>query len=267
MRALVLCSGGPRGAYEAGAIRYLLGDLSIRYDVICAAGMGAFNAIYLNTFRPGEELLASASLCKVWGSFLTPPVGVQARLFSLFRREDPVHSAILHYLGEDPPSCHERKILVGVGDVDRGSYHLIHAGRGGTDLSTIALAASTPASLSSPVRMGSSHWCDPGVRERTPVRAAVDGGATFVDVIISTPETPSLLAGPSMASDAFFFMADELVSVDVSAAIRDPNVDVRVIRPVSHPPRTTDRWHPKFLGALMRAGYDDARRAIPPQED
>lgn len=52
-RAIVLSGGGARGAYEAGALRYIMEALPrdlghpVRFDVICGTSVGAINAAWL----------------------------------------------------------------------------------------------------------------------------------------------------------------------------------------------------------------------------
>jgi NTE family protein len=52
-RAIVLSGGGARGAYEAGALRYLLDDfpkrtgITPRFDIACGTSVGAIHACYL----------------------------------------------------------------------------------------------------------------------------------------------------------------------------------------------------------------------------
>jgi len=72
--ALVLSGGGARGAYEAGVLRYLRGELAEalgaqpRFDLLCGTSVGAVNACFLASLahdpaRQGEALV------EVWRSF------------------------------------------------------------------------------------------------------------------------------------------------------------------------------------------------------
>lgn len=65
MRALVLSGGGAKGAYQAGAIRHLLGDLGIHYDGFCGSSVGAINAAHLAQFSAGNALDAATSLLQL----------------------------------------------------------------------------------------------------------------------------------------------------------------------------------------------------------
>ncbi len=61
-RALVLSGGGARGAYEAGVLRFVLGELPARltkppvFDLVCGTSVGAIHACYLGaTATQGPE--------------------------------------------------------------------------------------------------------------------------------------------------------------------------------------------------------------------
>lgn len=66
MRALILGSGAEKGAYHCGAVKYLLGDLKINYDIFCGVSAGAINAAFLSQFKEGEEQKASREINKLW---------------------------------------------------------------------------------------------------------------------------------------------------------------------------------------------------------
>jgi NTE family protein len=71
--ALVLSGGGARGAYEAGVIRYLRGELAEalgvqpRIDLVCGTSIGAVNACFLaaSAHRPEDQ---GEALVEVWRS-------------------------------------------------------------------------------------------------------------------------------------------------------------------------------------------------------
>jgi len=71
--ALVLSGGGARGAYEAGVLRYLRGELAEalgvqpRIDIVCGTSIGAVNACFLASLahRPEDQ---GETLVDVWRS-------------------------------------------------------------------------------------------------------------------------------------------------------------------------------------------------------
>src|SRR5512138_3403346 len=71
--ALVLSGGGARGAYEAGVMRYLRGELANelgcqpRIDLLCGTSIGAVNACHLASLADVPERQGEA-LVEVWQS-------------------------------------------------------------------------------------------------------------------------------------------------------------------------------------------------------
>ncbi|MCK6525717.1 patatin-like phospholipase family protein, partial [Myxococcota bacterium] len=70
--ALVLAGGGARGAYEAGALRYILTELSpalrrpTRFHIICGTSAGALNGAFLA--GTGDHAETARALSSIWRS-------------------------------------------------------------------------------------------------------------------------------------------------------------------------------------------------------
>jgi len=70
-RAIVLSGGGARGAYEAGALRYLLDEFPKRtgltpsFEIVCGTSVGAIHACYLAATADGVEG-AGQRLVDIW---------------------------------------------------------------------------------------------------------------------------------------------------------------------------------------------------------
>jgi len=68
--ALVLAGGGARGAYEAGVLRFILGDLPsrighpVRADLICGSSVGAMNGAAIAAWNGSPE--GPSELSKFW---------------------------------------------------------------------------------------------------------------------------------------------------------------------------------------------------------
>lgn len=56
MKALVLSGGGGKGSYQAGAIKYLLGERRENYDIITGTSVGALNGSFLSMYSTGKEI-------------------------------------------------------------------------------------------------------------------------------------------------------------------------------------------------------------------
>ena len=70
--ALVLSGGGARGAYEAGVLSYILGDLAkrlerpVHFDIVTGTSVGAIHACYVAAAQ--GEADAGERLLDVWRS-------------------------------------------------------------------------------------------------------------------------------------------------------------------------------------------------------
>ncbi len=71
--ALVLSGGGARGAYEAGVLSYLFGDLAaklgrpVRFDIVTGTSVGAVHACYVAASQNDTD--AGQRLAAIWRSF------------------------------------------------------------------------------------------------------------------------------------------------------------------------------------------------------
>jgi len=68
MRALVLSGGAVHGAYQLGAIKYLVEDLGMQYDVLCGVSVGALNAAFMSLYPKEQEKAAVANLESIWNN-------------------------------------------------------------------------------------------------------------------------------------------------------------------------------------------------------
>lgn len=67
--ALILGGGGPRGAYEAGALLALTEILPVeetKYNIISGISIGAMNACFCVGFEQGNERAMALNLAKIW---------------------------------------------------------------------------------------------------------------------------------------------------------------------------------------------------------
>ena len=68
-RVLSLSGGGAKGAYEIGAMHYILNNLEAphnQYDVISGVSVGAINALGYSRFAKGEEKAADEEMMRLW---------------------------------------------------------------------------------------------------------------------------------------------------------------------------------------------------------
>src|SRR5271157_3368910 len=65
-RALVLSGGGSAGSWQAGAIKYLVEDLDLQYDIFTGVSVGALNASWLAQYAKPDQKAGYQALYDLW---------------------------------------------------------------------------------------------------------------------------------------------------------------------------------------------------------
>jgi NTE family protein len=195
MKALVHSGGGSKGAWGAGVIKYLLGDLQKTYDIFCGVSVGAINAAFLAQYKSGEEKEAANTLYNLWLQLDSSKI--YKRWFPFGRghalwKQSFFDSSPLHHLVKsviDVNRIKESGKLVSVGTVSlsSGKYTIFNHD---TDnfIDAIIASASFPV-MFSPVSFMGQLWSDGGTKEMSPIKRAIDLGADEIDIIITSPNT------------------------------------------------------------------------------
>lgn len=281
MRALVLSGGGVKGAYEAGAVRYLMGELEHRYSMVAGVSAGALNAAFLCQYEVGDEKKAAAGLSKLWDEIDTSKVWKRwfpwGKLHGVWGESAldsrPLHRLVRKRLDRDMLASSGRKLRVGSVNV-RGEYRVFREDE--DCIVDAVLASSAVPALFLPVGIEKGTWVDGAIREDTPVGVAIDAGADEIDVVVTSPKgaifpplddptaieillrTIDILADEVMEGD--LKMADlynRLVRAGGAPGKRD--VTIRVIRPTAVLVDDLLDFNPKLIASLQLAGYNDAK--------
>jgi NTE family protein len=282
MRGLVLSGGGAKGAYQAGVLEYLLGVEGRSYDILCGISVGALNAGCLAQFKKGEEKAADKELVALWRSINTakvykkwPIVGELAALWkSSVYDSTPLQQFVRARLDPVKLKSSGKKLRVGAVSLNTGEYQLF--GEDHPSIVEAVLASSAFPGMLSPVSLDGQVWTDGGVREVTPLRAALDLGATEVDIIVCAPENasykfPKNLTTLKVAERSIDLMSDEITSNDlkiasmynrlVRAGLAKPKreVKLRVFRPKEVLLENSLDFEPAGIKAMLLKGFQDAR--------
>jgi NTE family protein len=171
--ALVLSAGGMFGAYQAGAYRSIAERLHI--DMVVGASVGALNGMVIASGCPPEHLI---------GLWLDPAAGQTLRLLPNSRwRLDP---SPLRAQAEQLCRDYQPRIPFGVVVLElpwlRARLIQYPAVQPADLQATCAIPLVLPA-----VRIGSSRCVDGGLREKLPIQAALEMGATHIIAIDSLP--------------------------------------------------------------------------------
>lgn len=285
MRALVLSGGGCKGAYEAGAVRWLIGRRGIRYSMVCGVSAGALNASVLCMHPVGHEQKAADALDSLWQNASESsvyrswfPFGKIAGLWkSSVLDSSPLHKLARTVLDGKAIRSSGRAIRVGATSLTTGKYRIFDESY--HDVVGAVLASSAFPAMFEPVELDGELWTDGGVREVTPLKAAVEAGATDVDVVIPFPAftVPGMPRSPSavqVALRSIEIMSDAIVENDLGRALTynraaesgsDParrKVNIRVIRPSGILTANPLDFDPALIREMWEAGLRDARSVV-----
>ena len=287
-RALVLAGGGANGAYEVGALRYLLKKLQFNFPILTGISVGALNAAILAQYPQGEELQAYEEMLRVWNLVKGnksiykdwPWWGKIAAIkkHSVYCTA-PLRKLVYDNLDLDKVAHSKRKLRVGAVDLATGRLH--YWNEKDRDLKQGVLASSAFPVMFEPVYKGDAVYTDGGVREVAPLRKAIEMGATEIVVITPDPENPapdtrSRWTSIDVAVRSLGLMMDEILDNDLDQ-LRTVNATIKlagqnavkgkrtirllVIRPQKPLGDSLDFSQAK-RNRLMKRGYADARAAM-----
>ena len=284
MKALVHSGGSVRGAYGAGVISYLMGDLQTQYDIYCGNSVGAINTAFLAQFTSGQEVDAAQQMKKWWLELTNDKIYTRwkpfGRLHSIWRQSvydsTPLHSLVRENINLDKIRASGKKISVGAVSISSGKY--LTFDQDDDDFITAVLASSSFPGLLSPIKMKDQWFMDAGVQELSPIRTAIDMGATSIDVITSSPEIrvkkfiekPGLIDILKRMIDLF---TDRILENDIERAqmynklaitgLTDKKpVELRIFRPHNSLSEDALNFDPVKISEMIETGYEDAKRII-----
>jgi NTE family protein len=279
MRALVMSGGSVKGAYEVGAIKHWIVDEGRDYDIVCGVSVGAINAAFLAQYPMGQIKQAHADLVKMWGTVNNAKVrkdwwgGIAAALWKPSVYDStPLQRWLRSDLSPAKIKASGRKLRVGAVSLTSGSYRL------GTEqdaniVDWVIASSSFPVFLL-PIEIDGELWSDGGIRNVTPLGAAIELGATEVDVVMcSNPDLPDPWSGakrsiPDIAVRVVDLMNAEIMRDDLKVtslknllAKVGSNfrvVKTRVLKPSGKLVDNSLDFDPAAIARMMELGYKDA---------
>ncbi len=228
-RALVLSGGGAKGAFTAGAVKYLMVELGLNFDLVVGTSTGALIA----------PLVASGDIANLVHFYenveeqdiLMDRPDLLAFLFSdALNDAKPLERLIHSFFGDSKRyerllrSSTEMYVTVvnmQTGEIEYGNQH--------QDpkpilLKKILASACVPVMMP-PVQIGRYQYVDGGVKEIAPFSKAIDEGAThIVSVILSPnashrePARKKFTSSMDILKRTLELLTDEIVDNDVKVA-------------------------------------------------
>lgn len=287
MKALVLSGGGCKGAYQVGALKCLLGEARIQYDILCGVSVGALNAAFVAQFPLGSEQAASNGLVELWAGLDTskiykkwfPLAEAMAICKPSVYDSSPLQELVRSRLDVEKVRSSGRSLRVGAVSLMSGEYRLF--GEDYADVAGAVLASSAFPAMLTPIELEGELWTDGGVRDVTPLKAAIDLGADEVDIIMCAPEAnpvrfPIEATSLKIAQRCIDIMADEITANDIqiaqqvnalveSGSCSDKRlIKMRIIRPSEVLIDNSLDFEPSKLIAMISKGYEDACKLFGP---
>lgn len=291
MRALVLSGGAAKGAYQVGVMKHLLGNLQIKYDLVCGISVGAINAAYLGMFPHGQEKECIDGLHKLWLGLSTKDIYVSwvnlpkpfyylGYIVALFKsslyNSSPLEELVRSHYSSDKIAHSGKKIRVGAVSLNTGEYKMFTESY--PDMPAAILASSSFPMAFKPIKIDGEFWSDGGIREITPLKAAITEGATEIDVIMTSPEgemvqeyeqAPHLLKlGPRILD----IMSEEILDNDLNRAIEInkliedgasiPNkkhIPIRIYRPEAGLTPNSLLFEQEYIRPMIETGFRQAK--------
>ncbi len=283
MRALVLSGGGVKGAYQVGVLHNWLYQQQIQYDILCGVSVGALNTSFLSQYKMGDEIKAYKDLLSLWGTIDDSKIYkhwcILRELAGLWKpslyNSKPLMDMVRNTLDCKKIAESGRKLRVGAVSLNSGKYHLFTEEHPAIADGVIASSA-FPVFLT-PIEIYGELWTDGGVKTVTPIAAAIDAGATEIDIVMTSPdssvidnsEKPNAL---HVAMRVIDLMSDEIIDNDVKMALMinkalDSGADMpdkkqisfRIVRPKEILIKNSLNFDPKEIERMMDIGFNDGK--------
>lgn len=191
-RALVVSGGGAKGAFAAGAIKYLMVEKGIAFDLVVGTSTGALIAPFVATADVADLLAIYENVEDQ--DILADRPDLLAFLFSdALNDSAPLEGLINRFFGgrgryerlvSSPVEAFVTVVNLQTGEVEYGNQHQ----DGRKDFLRKVLASASVPVMMPPVKIGRHQYVDGGVKDLAPLGKAIDEGATHIVSIILSPD-------------------------------------------------------------------------------
>lgn len=281
MRALVLSGGGSKGAYQVGALKYILGEVGTVYDALCGVSVGAINVAFLGMFGYGEEKLSIEQLSGLWDQLNTSKIYKRwfpfGRWHALWKKSffdsQPLNDLLKNGINLDKIRNSGKKVNVGTVSLSSGKYTIFDQSSENF-IDAVIASASFPGMLT-PVKFLDQLWTDGGIKEISPIKKAVELGADVIDVIITNPKTrvKRFMENPTtveilkrsidLSTDKI--MANDIEKVEMHNQLAMAGLEnrkyvkINIIRPDYNLIEDMLDFNHSKIQEMMQKGYQDAK--------
>jgi len=271
-RALVLSGGGGLGAYQVGALKFLSTLPNISYDMVYGVSVGGINGAKVAMYPKTELSQSVLDLEKMWRGLDTSdvykrhfPFGMLHILWNGTHLFDTSPLVQLIHREFDAKKVTEAGNEFGVGAVswNTGKYRVINHTH--EKIKEFIYASSVFPMGFAPIKLEGEWWIDGGVRNAVPLKAALDAGATEVDMILTESEEMAPIEGDpedvtQYGPRIIGIMANEIFNTDFKDLVKNSDAKVNVYRPASSLAADPLSFEQSQIERLIQIGYDDAQK-------
>lgn len=281
MRALVLSGGGSKGSYQAGALKYILGELAVAYDVFCGVSVGAINCAFLSMFPAGQEQQSGLKLFELWGGLENSKIyqswkpfgSLHALWKNSFYDSSPLQHLIRKHIKLETIRNNDRRVNVGTVSLTSGKYTIFDQ-TSDHFIDAVIASASFPTAFQ-PINFLGQLWSDGGIKEVSPIKKAVELGADVIDVIVTSPHTRirKFLENPTtidIMKRSIDLSTDKILANDIErvemynklaqAGLTEKKyVKINILRPAFNLIEDLLDFSPLKIQDMMQKGYEDAK--------
>ncbi len=207
-KVLVLGGGSVRGAYEAGALKYIL-DSGFEPKVVTTISVGSINGIFLLNLAGKQKLMSpnkpidfpkiGQDIWNLWKTEIQKPsdIVVKRNVFSLiwsiathkfngFLDNKPLKKLVEKHIEHRFLLTSPIEIFSGAVDIDNGK--IIYADKTFSHYIDFAIASTSIPLAMPPSIIRNKPFCDGGLIDSAPLKIAFEKGATEIICIANSPE-------------------------------------------------------------------------------
>ncbi len=246
-RALILCGGGSRGAFQAGVLKYL-DEKGWRPDLICGASVGAINAVAIGSGMTPDQIV---TLWKRFDRRKIYRISFAQHLRSFFSNgacqplmdTSPLKKLLVKYI--DINKLRQSSIEIVINAVHLPTSRLKYFTQHQIDISHIMAASAIPVFFPWQFIDGEPYW-DGGMIENTPIAPALEQCVKEIIVVLLTPIGNFKLPLPRTPLQAAEFALEQLLQgsyqsivsnqrfqfqTALTNSVRDPSLLVATVSP------------------------------------
>ncbi|HEX2952796.1 MAG TPA: patatin-like phospholipase family protein [Bacillota bacterium] len=287
-RALVLSGGGSRGAFEVGAIDYLVNEEGMDFTYFMGTSAGALNASMLGQAGDHQELMDEVKKLKgIWldikgnRSIFSPNPWSYFRLIFKDALHEPRGLKKLIHENIDLNRVFDPASVVKITTVALETGELLVAdsrqAQFKRDFFSYILASASVPLFFPPVYIQGKHWYDGGLRDLTPLSSAFAEEPEEIVVILTYPVnqdlSPKIRRAKAGGALNLLWRVVEILTNEVGAndlqvaeLINQHHlvfpkkhcIPIRIIHPSSPLPGDPMEFYPQRIREQMRLGFYSA---------